>query len=155
MSHDAILKHRQNSPAECRIQLAGTRLHIGRSGRSLDPTVWLVAQTGIPLSSGSAGNRCASLGRFTLYSDHHQNICGCREATSVTCANQRYGYWRDCGTGHRQFSRQAAPPWLIAIGEVYVVRWNLLLIVCMPLNWSKSLPFWCRTGNAELMNPQD
>jgi hypothetical protein len=30
------------------------------------------------------------------------------------------------------------------------VSWNLLLIVCMPLNWSKSLPSWCRTGNAEL-----
>jgi hypothetical protein len=35
------------------------------------------------------------------------------------------------------------------------LSWNLLLIVCMPLNWSKSLPFWFRTGNAELMNPQD
>jgi hypothetical protein len=32
---------------------------------------------------------------------------------------------------------------------------TMLLIVCMPLNWSKSLPFWFRTGNAELMNPQD
>jgi len=155
MSHDAILKHRQNPPAECRLQLAGTRLHIGRSGRSIDPTVWLISQTGLPISSGSPGNRCASLGRFTVYSDHHQNTCGCREATSVTCSNQRYGHWRDCGTCHRQFSRQAAPPWLIAIGEVMKLSWNLLLIVCMPLNWSKSLPFWCRTGNAELMNPQD
>jgi hypothetical protein len=35
------------------------------------------------------------------------------------------------------------------------LRWNLLLIVCMPLNWSKSLPFWFRTENAELMSPQD
>ena len=155
MSHDKILKHRQNPPAECCIPLAGTGLHLGRSGRSLDPKVWLVAQTGLPLSSGSAANRCASLGRFTLYSDHHQNTCGCREATSVACANQRHVYWRDCGTCHRQFSRQVAPPWLIAIGEVYVVSWNLLLIVCMPLNWNKSLPSWCRTGNAELMNPQD
>lgn len=155
MSHDAILKHRQNPPAECRIQFAGTGLHLGRSGRSLDPTVWLVAQTGLPLSSGSAANRCTSLGRFTLYSDHHQNTCGCREATSVTCANQRHVYWRDCGTCHRQFSRQVAPPWLIAIGEVMKYSWNLLLIVCMPLNWNKSLPSWCRTGNAELMNPQD
>lgn len=155
MSHDAILKHRQNLPAECRIQLAGRGLHIGRSCRSLDPKVWLVAQTGIPISSGSSDNRSASLGRFTLYSDYHQNTCGCREATSVTCSNQRHDYWRDCGTCHRQFSRQVAPPWLIAIGEVYVVSWNLLLIVCMPLNWSKSLPSWCRTGNAELMNPQD
>jgi hypothetical protein len=33
--------------------------------------------------------------------------------------------------------------------------WNLLLIVCTPLNWNKSLPSWFRTGNAELMNPQD
>ena len=155
MSHDTILKHRQNPPAECRIPLAGTGLHIGRSCRSFDPTVWLVSQTGLPISSGSSGNRCASLGRFTLYSDHHQNTCGCREATSVTCANQLHDYWRDCGTCHRQFSRQAAPPWLIAIGEVMKLSWNLLLIVCMPLNWSKSLPFWCRTGNAALMNPQD
>ena len=155
MSHDAILKHRQNPPTECCIQLAGTRLHIGRSCRSIDPTVWLVSQTGLPISSGSSGNRCASLGRFTLYSDHHQNTCGCREATSVTCSNQRHDYWRDCVTGHRQFSRQVAPPWLIAIGEVMKLSWNLLLIVCMPLNWSKSLPFWFRTENAELMNPQD
>jgi hypothetical protein len=36
-----------------------------------------------------------------------------------------------------------------------ILSWNLLLIVCMPLNWSKSLPFWFRIGNAELMNPQD
>ena len=128
---------------------------LAEAAEALDPTVWLVAQTGLPLSSGSTGNRCASLGRFTLYSDHHQNTCGCREAASVACSNQRHDYWRDCGTGHRQFSRQVATPWLIAIGEVYVVSWNLLLIVCMPLNWSKSLPFWCRTGNAELMNPQD
>jgi hypothetical protein len=155
MSHDAILKHRQNPPAECRIPLAGTGLPIGRSSRRLDPTVWLVAPTGVPISSGSAGNRCARLGRFTRYSDHHQNTCGCCEATSVTCANQRHVYWRDCGTGHRQFSRQVAPPWLIAIGEVYVVSWNLLLIVCTPLNWSRSLPSWFRTGNAALMNPQD
>jgi hypothetical protein len=35
------------------------------------------------------------------------------------------------------------------------VSWNLLLIVCMSLNWSRSLPSWFRTGNAELMNPQD
>jgi hypothetical protein len=35
------------------------------------------------------------------------------------------------------------------------LRWNLLLIVCMLLNWSKSLPSWFRTGNAELMSPQD
>jgi len=155
MSHDTILKHRQNPPAECRIPLAGTGLHIGQSCRSIDPTVWLVSQTSLPLSSGSAGNRCASLGRFTLYSDYNQNTCGCREATSVTCANQRHDYWRDCGTCHRQFSRQAAPSWLIAFGEVMKYSWNLLLIVCMPLNWSKSLPFWCRTGNAALMNPQD
>ena len=155
MPHDAILKYRQNPPAECRIQLTGTGLPIGRSCRSLDPTVWLVSPTGLPISSGSSGNRCASLGRFTLYSDHHQNTCGCREATSVTCAKQRHDYWRDCGRCQRQFSRQAAPPWLIAIGEVMKLSWNLLLIVCMPLNWSKSLPFWFRTENAELMNRQD
>ena len=155
MSHDAILKHRQNLPTECRIQLAGTGVSIGRSCRSINPTVWLVSQTGLPLSSGSSGNRCTSLGRFALYSDHHQNTCGCREATSVTCTNQRHDYWRDYGTCHRQFSRQAVPPWLIAIGEVMKLSWNLLLIVCMPLNWRKSLPFWFRTGNAELMNPQD
>src|SRR5664280_3460124 len=155
MSHDAILKHQQNPPAECRIQLAGTGLHIGRSCRSFDPTVWLISQTGLPISSGSSGNRCASLGCFALYSDHHQNTCGCREATSITCSNQRYGYWRDCCTCHRQFSRQAAPPWLIAIGEVMRLSWTMLLIGCMPLNWSKSLPFWCRTVNDELMNPQD
>ena len=154
MSHDTILKHRQNPPAECRIQFAGTGLHLGRSGRSLDSTVWLVAPTGIPVSSGSAGNRRARLGRFTLYSDYNQNTYGCREATSVPCANQ-HDNWRNCGTGHRQFSRQVAPPWLIAIGEVMKLSWNLLLIVCMPLNWSKSLPFWCQTGNAGLKNPQD
>lgn len=155
MSHDAILKHRQNPPAECRIRLAGEGLPLGRSCRSIDPTVWLVSPTGIPISSGSARNRCASLGRFTLYSDHHQNTCGCREAASVACSNQRHDYWRDCGTGHRQFSRQVAPPWLIAIGEVMILSWNLLLIVCMLLNWSRSLPSWFRTGNAGLMNPQD
>lgn len=155
MSHDAILKHRKNPSTECRIQLAGTGLPIGRSSRSIDPTVWLVAPTGIPVSSGSAGNRCASLDSFPLYSDHHQNTCGCRAATSITCANQRHDHWRNCGTGPRQFSQQVAPPWLIAIGEVMILNWNLLLIACTPLNWSKSLPFWFRTGNAELMNPQD
>ena len=155
MSHDAILKHRQNSPAECRIRLAGEGLYLSRSSRHIDPTVWLVAPTGIPVSSGSAGNRRARLDSFTLYSDYYQNTCGCREATSVPCANQRHDNWRNCGTGHRQFSRQVTPPWLIAIGEVMKYSWNLLLIVCMPLNWNKSLPSWCRTGNAELMNPQD
>ena len=155
MSHDAILKHRQNPPAECCIPLAGTRLHLGRSGRSLDPTVWLVAQTGLPLSSGSAGNRCASLGRLTRYPNHDQNTRRCCEPASVVCTNQRYDDRRDSGAGHRQFSRQAASPWLIAIGEVMKLSWNLLLIVCMPLNWSKSLPFWFRTENAELMNPLD
>jgi len=155
MSHDAIFKHRQNPPAECRIPLTGTGLPIGRSCRSIDPTVWLVAPTGIPVSSGSAGNRRARLDSFTLYSDHHQNTCGCREATSVPCANQQHNYWRDCCKGHRQLSRQDTAPWLIAIGEVMKYSWNLLLIVCMPLNWNKSLPSWCRTGNAELMKPQD
>jgi hypothetical protein len=155
MSHDALLKYRQNLPAECRIQLAGTGLHSGRSCRSFDPTVWLVSQTGLPISSGSFGNRCACLGRFPLYSDHHQNTCGCREQTSVTCANQRHDDWRDCGAGHCQFSRQTAPPWLIALGEVMKLSWNMLLTACKPPSWSKSLPFWCRTGNAELTSPQD
>jgi hypothetical protein len=36
-----------------------------------------------------------------------------------------------------------------------ILSWNLLLIDCMPLNWSKSLPFWFRTESAELMNLQD
>ncbi len=35
MSHDAILKHRQNPPAECRIQLAATGLPIGRTAEAL------------------------------------------------------------------------------------------------------------------------
>jgi len=155
MSHDAILKHRQNPPAEYRIQLAGSGLSLGRCRRSLDPTVWLVAPTGLPIPSGSIGNRCTSSGRFTLYSDHHQNTRGCREATSVTCASQWYDHWRNCGACHYQFSRQAAPPWLIAIGEVMTLSWNMLLTVCMPLNWSKYLPFWFRTGNAVSMNPQN
>lgn len=155
MSHDAILKHRQNPPAECRIQLAGTGLLLGRSRRSIDPAVWLVSPTGLPISSGSFGNRCACLGRFTLHSDHHQNTCGCREPTSITRANQRHDDWRDCGAGHRQFSRQIAPPWLIALGEVMKLSWNILLTACKPPSWSKSLPSWCRIGNAELTSPQD
>ena len=155
MFHDAIFKHRQNSPAECRIRLASEGLYLSRSSRNIDPTVWFIAPTSLPIPSGCSGNRCASLGRFTLYSGHHQNTCGCREAASVACSNQRHDYWRDCGTCHRQLSRQAAPPWLIAIGEVMKYSWNLLLIVCMPLNWNKSLPSWFRTGNAELMKPQD
>ncbi len=155
MSHDTILKHRQNPPTKCAIQLAGRGLLIGRSCRSIDPAVWLVSPTGLPLSSGSPGNRRTRFGCFTLYSDHHQNTCGCREPASVTCPNQWHDNWRDCGTCHRQLSGQTAPPWLIAIGEVMKLSWNLLLIVCMPLNWSGFLPFWFRTGNAELMNLQD
>jgi hypothetical protein len=34
-------------------------------------------------------------------------------------------------------------------------NWTTFLIACMLLNWSKSLPYWFRTGNAELMNPQN
>ena len=151
MSHNAILQYRQNPPAECRIQFAGTGLYLGRSSRSTDPTVWIISPTGIPISSGSSGNRCASPGRFPLYPDHPKNTRGCREAASVTCAKQWHDHWRDCGACHRQFSRQVAPPWLIAIG----IELNMLLIACMPPNWSKYLPFWCRTGNAALMNPQD
>ncbi len=143
MSDDAILKHRQNPPAEFCIQLAGTWWH---NGRSFDPVVWPVSPTGLPISSESFGNRCACLDRFTLYYDHHQNTSGCREATSVTCANQRHDDWRDCGAGHSQFSRQAAPPWLIALDEVMKLSWNMLLTSCKPPSWSKSLPFWRRTG---------
>jgi hypothetical protein len=33
--------------------------------------------------------------------------------------------------------------------------WTMFLTACMPLNWSRFLPFWCRTGNAELMNLQE
>jgi hypothetical protein len=155
MSHDAILKHRQNPPAECRIRLAGEGLYLSRSSRNIGSTVWFITPTSLPIPSGCSGNRCASLGRLNRYPNHDQNTRRCCEPASVTCANQRHDYWRDSGTGHRQFSRQAAPPWLIAIVEVYVVSWNLLLIVCMPLNWSRSLPSWFRTGNAALMNPQD
>jgi len=155
MTHDAILNYRQNPPAQCRLQFTGPRLHFGRSCRSLDPAVWVVSPASLPISSGRSGNRCACLGGFALCPDHHQNTRGCCEPASDACTNQWHDDWRDCGTGHRQFSRQAAPPWLIAIGEVMKLSWNLLLIVCMPLNWSKSLPFWFRTGNAELMNPLD
>lgn len=155
MSHDAILKHRQNPPAECRIQLAGTGSILGRSGRSIDPAVWIISPTGLPISSGSVGNRCACLGRVALYSDHHQNTGGCRAPTSVTCTNQRHDDWRDCGAGHCQFSRQTIPPWLIALGEVMKLSWNMLLTACKPPNWNKCLPFWCRTGSAELMSPPD
>lgn len=155
MSHDAILKHRQNAPAECCIRLAGTGLHSGRSRRSIDPAVWIVSPTGLSISSGRFENRCASLGCFPFYSDHHQNTCGYREPTSVTCANQRHDDWRDCGASRRQLSRQTAPPWLIASGEVMKLNWNILLTACKPPSWSKHLPFWCRTGNAELTSPQD
>ena len=109
----------------------------------------------LPIPSGCSGNRCASLGRFTLYPNHDQNTRRCCESASVVCTNQRYDDRRDSGAGHRQFSRQAAPPWLIAPGEVMILSWNMLLIVCKPPSWSKHLPFWFLTGNAVLMNPQD
>jgi hypothetical protein len=32
---------------------------------------------------------------------------------------------------------------------------NMLLTVCMPLSWSRSLPFWFRTGDAVLLNLLD
>ena len=155
MSYDTILKYRQNLPVECRIRFADKGLYLGRSRRSLDPTVWLVTQTGLPISSGSFRNRCTHPDSIPHYPDHHQNSCGCREPTSVTCANQRYDDRRDCGAGHHQFSQQAAPPWLIALGEVMTLNWNIPLTACMPLNWSKYSPFWYRTGNAESTNPQD
>ena len=155
MSHDAILKHRQNLPAECRIRLAGEGLYLSRSSRNIGPTVWFITPTSLPIPSGCSGNRCASLGRFTRYPNHDQNTRRCCEPASVVCTNQRYDDRRDSGAGHRQFSRQAAPPWLIAPGEVMILSWNMLLIVCKPPSWSKHLPFWFLTGNAELMNPQD
>jgi hypothetical protein len=34
-------------------------------------------------------------------------------------------------------------------------NWTMFLTACMLLNWSKSLPFWFRIGNADLTNPQD
>lgn len=152
MSHDAILKHRQNSPAECRIRLAGEGLYLSRSSRRADPKIWLVTPTGLPIPSGRAENRRAGLSDFAVYSDYHQNTRRCCEPASVVCTNQRYDDRRDSGAGHRQFSRQAAPPWLIAAGEVMIF---MLLIVCKPPSWSKHLPFWFLTGNAVLMNPQD
>jgi hypothetical protein len=155
MSHDAILKHRQNSPAECRIRLASEGLYLGRSCRSLDPAVLLVSPTGLPISSGRSGNRCARPGGFALCPDYHQNTRGCCDPTSVACANQWYGHWRDCGSGYHQFPRQVAPPWLIAIGDVMKSNWTMFLTACMLLNWSKSLPFWFRIGNADLTNQQD
>lgn len=155
MTHDAILKHRQNSPAECRIRLAGKGFHLGRSRRNLDAKIWFISSAGLPIPAGCSGNRCACLGRFTLYPNHDQNTCKCREPASVVCTNQRHDDRRDCGAGHHQLSRQVAPPWLIALGEVMILNWNILLIVCKPPSWSKHLPFWFLTGNAVLMNPQD
>lgn len=155
MSHDAILNYRQNPPAQCCLQFTGPRLHFDRSRRSLDPAVWLVSPTGLPISSGRSGNRCARPGGFALCPDHHQNTRGCCDPASVACANQWHDYWRDCGSSYRQFSRQVTPPWLIAIGDVMKSSWTMFLTACMPLNWSKSLPFWFRTGNTGLTNPQD
>lgn len=155
MSHDAIIKPRQNPSAECRIRLAGKGLYLGGCRRSIDPKIWVVTPSGLSLPSGSAGYRWTRCGGFTLYSDYNQNASGCREAASVICSIQRYDDRRDCGAGHRQFSRQAASPWLIALGEVMKFSWNMLLTVCKAPSWSKHLPFWFRTGNAELMNPQD
>jgi hypothetical protein len=155
MSHDAILNYRQNPPAQCCLQFTGQRLHLGRSRRGLSASVWIISTTGISISSGRSGNRCARLGGFTLCPDYHQNTRGCCDSTSVACADQWYGHWRACGAGHHQLPRQATPPWLIAIGDVMKSNWTTFLIACMLLNWSKSLPYWFRTGNAELTNPQD
>ncbi len=155
MSHDAILNYRQNPPAQCCLQFTGQRLHLGRSRRGLSASVWIISTTGISVSSGRSGNRCARLGGFTLCPDYHQNTRGCCDSTSVACADQWYGHWRACGAGHHQLPRQVTPPWLIAIGDVMKSNWTTFLIACMLLNWSKSLPYWFRTGNAELMNPQD
>ncbi len=155
MSHDTILKHRQNSPTECRIRLAGKGLYLGRCCRGTDPKIWVVTPSGLSLPSGSAGYRWAPFGGFTLNTDHNKNASGYRETASVACANQRHDDRRHCGASHRQFSRQAAPPWLIALGEVMILSWNMLLIVYKPQSWSKRLLFWFLTGNAVLMNPQD
>jgi hypothetical protein len=155
MSHDAILKYRQNSSAECRIRTAVQGLCLGRSRRVIVSTVWFISPPGLPIPSGSFGNQSASADCFTLYSDYYQNICRYREATSILCANQRHDDRRDCGAGRCQFSRQASPPWLIALGEVMKLHWNILLTACKPPNWSKPLPFWFRTVNAALMNPSD
>jgi hypothetical protein len=155
MTHDAILNYRQNSPAQCRLQFTGTRLYLVRSCRSLDPAVWVVAPASLPLSSGRSRNRCARFGGFARCPDHHQNTRGCCDPTSVACANQWHDHWRDCGSSYCQFSRQVTPPWLIAIGDVMKLNSTMFLIACMLLNWSKSLPFWFRTGNAALTNPQD
>ena len=153
MSHDPILKYRQNSPAECSIRFAGKRVYLSRSSRNIEPKVWFITPTGLPIPSGCPGNRCASLGRFPLYPNHDQNTRRCCKATSVVCTNQRSDDRRDSGAGYRQFSRQVTPPWLIAIGEVMTLNWNILLTACKPSNWSKSLLFWCRIGNADWMNP--
>ncbi len=150
MSYDAIFQYRKNSSTQCRIRPAGARLYLGRSRRVIDQKVRAITPTGLPLSPGSAGNRWAGVGYFTVYPDHDQNARGRSDSTSIACANQWTNHWRNCGASHRQFSRQAAPPWLIAIGEVMTLSWTMLLIVCMPLNWSKSLPFWYRTVNVEL-----
>ena len=155
MTYDAILQYRKNASNQCRIRPVGTGLYLGGSRRGIDQKVRAITATGLPLSPRSAGNRWASVGDFTVYPDYDQNARGCSDPTSVACANQWYDHWRYCGARHRQFSRQVAPPWLIAIGEVMTLSWNMLLIACMPENWSKYLPFWFRTGNAVLMNPQD
>ena len=155
MSHDAILKHRKIPPAKCRIRPVGTRLYLGGSRRGIDQKVRAITPTGLPISPGSSGNRWASIGYFTVYPDHDQNTRECSAPTSVVCTNQWHDHWRDCGARHRQLSRQAAPPWLIAIGEVHVVSWNMLLTVCMLPNWNKYLPFWFRAGWVVSTKPRD
>jgi hypothetical protein len=65
-------------------------------------------------------------------------------------ARLRAGYAR-----HLEFSRQAAPPWLIAAGEAMISSWNMPLTACWPANWSRPMPFWFRTGCAVSTNPLD
>ena len=61
MSHGAILKHRKNQAAECRVRLTGTGLCLGGCSRSLGPKVWVVTPPSLPLSPGCAGNGRAGL----------------------------------------------------------------------------------------------
>ncbi len=155
MTHDKILQYRKNYSPECRIRHAGTGLYLDEGRRGIDPKFWPVTATGIPIPSGSARNQWSGVGYFTVYPNYDQNTRGCCNPTSDVCANQWVDHWRDCGECHRQLSRQVAPPWLIAIGEVMRLNCNMLLTVCMPLNWSRSLPFWFRIGDGVLMNPLD
>ncbi len=156
MSHDKILKHRQNPPAECCIPLAGTGLHLGRSGRSLDPTVWLVAQTGLPLSSGSAANRCTSLGRFTLYSDHHQNTCGW---VGFIAGRQKLGsadtnFWKELDACRRLVAERTAQGGVFTVHRVPSV-YDQVATAFVPFDVRRKISddsFWVDAASAPLLN---